>query len=88
MDDDRRPDIFINNPYGGGPQIVLDVAATGVNGQPRRSDQDADQPLQHRLNQKMAKNAQAAHTHGFSFTPAIFSDAGQIHQAAMAFRLN
>ena len=24
VDDNRRPDIFINNPYGGGPQIILD----------------------------------------------------------------
>ena len=37
-DDNRRPDIFINNPYGGGPQIILDVAVTGVTGQSRRSD--------------------------------------------------
>ena len=24
VDDNRRPDIFIYNPYGGGPQIILD----------------------------------------------------------------
>ena len=29
-EDNRRPDILINNPYGGGPQIILDVAVTGV----------------------------------------------------------
>ena len=37
-EDNRRPDILISNPYGGGPQIILDVAVTGVNGQSRRSD--------------------------------------------------
>ena len=50
-DDNRRPEIFIRNPYGGGPQI-LDGAVTGVNGQSRHSDQHTDQPLQYRYNQK------------------------------------
>ena len=49
-DDNRRPDIFIRNPYGGGSQILVDVAVTGVNGQSRRSDQEADQPFQYRFN--------------------------------------
>ena len=82
-DDNRRPDICINNPYGGGPQIILDVAVTGVNGQSRRSDQDADQPLQYRYNQKMSKYAQVAQQNGFVFIPAIFSHTGQIHKAVM-----
>ena len=64
-DDNRRPDILIRNPYGGGSQILVDVAVTGVNGQSRRSDQDADQPLQYRFNQ-------VAEEHDFSFIPAIF----------------
>ena len=45
-EDHRRPDILISNPYGGGPQIILDVAVTGVTGQSRRSDLHADQPLE------------------------------------------
>ena len=45
-DDNRRPDILIRNPYGGGAQIILDVAITGVSGQTRHTDQDTDQPLQ------------------------------------------
>ena len=72
-DDNRRPDIFIRNPYGGGPQIVVDVAITGVNGQSRHSDQHTDQPLQYRYNQKMAQYAQVAQDQGFSFIPVIFS---------------
>ena len=41
----------------------MDAAATGANGQSRRSDQDAEQPLQYRLNQeKMAKRAQIDQT--------------------------
>ena len=50
-EDNRRPDILISNPYGGGPQIILDVAVTGVNGQSRRSDTETDQPLEFRCDQ-------------------------------------
>ena len=31
-DDNRRPDILIRNPYGGGGQIIIDAAVTGFNG--------------------------------------------------------
>ena len=54
------PDILISNPYGGGPQIILDVAVTGVNGQSRRSDTETDQPLEFRCNQKKKKYTQVA----------------------------
>ena len=37
-DDNRRPDVFIRSPYGGGSQILVDMAVTGVNGHSRRSD--------------------------------------------------
>ena len=82
-DDNRRPDICINNPYGGGRQIILDVAVTGVTGQSRRSDLDTDQPLEYRYNQKMAKYARVAQESGFDFIPAIFSHTGQIHGTVM-----
>ena len=72
-EDNRRPDILISNPYGGGQQIILDVAVTGVTGQSRRSDLDTDQPLQYRFSQKMAKYAQVAQDNGYIFIPAIFS---------------
>ena len=72
-DDNRRPDICINNPYGGGRQIILDVAVTGVTGQSRRTDLDTDQPLDYRYNQKMTKYARVAQENGFDFIPAIFS---------------
>ena len=87
-EDNRRPDILINNPYGGGPRIILDVAVTGVNGQARHSDEDTDQPLRHRFNQKKAKYAQIAQTNGLYFIPAIFSHTGQIHQAIMDLMFN
>ena len=60
----------------------------GVNGQSRRSDQETDQPLHYRFNQKIVKYAQVAHEHGYSFIPAIFSHTGQVHQTVMAFMFN
>ena len=36
----------------------------------------------------MAKYAQVAQEHGFSFIPAIFSHTGQVHQAAMDLMFN
>jgi len=38
-DDNRRPDILIRNPYGGGKQIILDVSVTGINGTTRTNDE-------------------------------------------------
>ena len=82
-EDNRRPDILISNPYGGGPQIILDVAVTGVNGQSRRSDTETDQPLEFRCNQKKKKYTQVAQDNGYRFIPAIFSHTGQIHKEVM-----
>ena len=76
-------DILISNPYGGGPQIILDVAVTGVTGQSRRSDTGTDQPLEYRFNQKKDKYAQVAQDNGYLFIPAIFSHTGQIHKAVL-----
>lgn len=44
--DNRRLDILIQNPFGGGSQNVLDVVVTGVNGQTRHLNQNTNQPLQ------------------------------------------
>ena len=64
------------------------MAVTGVNGQARRSDLDADQPLYYRFNKKKAEYAQAAQDHGLSFVPAIFSHTGQVHQAIFDLMYN
>jgi hypothetical protein len=37
-DDNRRPDILIRNPYGGGRQIIIDVAVTGIDGTARTNN--------------------------------------------------
>ena len=38
-------DILIRNPHGGGKQIILDVAVTGLDGNTRTNDDKPDQPL-------------------------------------------
>ena len=33
--DHRRPDILVHNPYGGGRQVIIEVALTATTGQTR-----------------------------------------------------
>ena len=51
-DDNRRPDILIRNPYGGGKQIIIDVAVTGIDGTTRTNDDKPEQPLIARKTEK------------------------------------
>ena len=78
-DDNRRPDILIHNPYGEGQRVILDVAVTGVTGRSRCSDEDVDQPMRIRFNQKKNKYEHIARANGLTFIPAIFTHTGQIH---------
>ena len=87
-DDNRRPDILIHNPFGGGAQIILDVAVTNVICQTRRSGEGVDQPLQMRFNQKKTKYDHIARANGLSFIPAIFSHTDQIHATIMGWMFN
>ena len=54
-DDNRRPDILIRNPYGGGKQIIIDVAVTGFNGSTRTNNNKPEQVVIARRKQKMQK---------------------------------
>ena len=49
----QRPDVLLRNPRGFGGQIVLDVAATGLDGQFRPTEDLPDRHLQVRYDQKM-----------------------------------
>ena len=51
-------------------------------------NEDTDQPLRLRFNQKKAKYGHIARANGLSFIPAIFSHTGQIHEAIMGLMLN
>ena len=79
---------MIHNPYGGGERVILDVAVTGVTGRSRCSDEDVDQPLRIRFNQKKAKYDHIARTNGLTFIPAIFSHTGQIHDTIKGWMFN
>ena len=38
-DDERRPDMLVRNPQGGGPQVVVEVAVSNFNNSNRTSNQ-------------------------------------------------
>jgi len=87
-EDNRRPDILIHNPFGGGARVILDVAVTGVTGSSRLSDEDVEQPLRIRFHQKKAKYGHIARANGLTFIPAIFSHTGQIHDTIKGWLFN
>ncbi len=53
-DDNRRPDILLRNPFGGGRQVILDVAVTGVDGSDRKVEDHPDQPMIKRARQNLS----------------------------------
>ena len=53
--DNCRPDILIRNPYGGGRQIIIDVAVTGIDGTARTNNNKPSQPIIARRKQKTRK---------------------------------
>ena len=77
-DDNRRPDILLRNPVGGGRQVILAVAVTGVDGSDRKVGDHPDQPMIKRARQKIAKYRKSAEDNGFSFMPFVVSHNGQI----------
>ena len=77
-DDNRRPDILIRNPYGGGKQIIIDVAVTGIDGTTRTNDDKPEQPVVVRRKQKKQKYGRTAKLNGFAFFAATFSYAGEM----------
>ena len=77
-DDNCRPDILIRNPYGGGKQIIIDVAVTGIDGTTRRNDDKPNQLLVARRKQKKGKYGPTAKRNGLAFFAAIFSYNGEM----------
>ena len=69
----QQPDVFLRNPRGLSRQVIIDVAATGVDGQSRASVEATERPLQTRYGQKMAKRGRVAEQNSLRFTPAVFS---------------
>jgi hypothetical protein len=69
---------FCNNPYGGGKQIIIDVAITGID--VTTSDDKPDQPLDVRTKQKEQKYGEIADRNDLAFVAAILSRTGQGHR--------
>ena len=64
-DDNRRPDILIRNPYGGGRQILIDVTVTGFDGSARTHNNKPEQVLIKRRKQKIQKYGTIANAKRF-----------------------
>jgi len=77
-DDNRRPDILIRNPYGGGRQIIIDVAVTGIDGSTRTNNNKPDQVVIARRKQKIRKYGPIADANGLRFCPAAFPTTGEM----------
>ena len=77
-DDNRRPDILIRNPYGGGSQIIFDVAVTGFDGSTRTHNNKPEQVLIARKQQKIQKYGPIADANGLDFRAAAFSTTGEM----------
>ena len=77
-DDNRRPDILIRNPYGGGKQIIIDVAVTGIDGTIRKNDDKPNQPLVARRKQEKGKYGPTAELNQLILIPGIFSYNGEM----------
>ena len=77
-DDNRRPDILIRNPYGGGRQIIIDVAVTGIDGTARTNNNKPNQPIIARRKQKTRKYGPTADANHLYLCPAVFSHTGEM----------
>ena len=77
-DDNRRPDILIRNPYGGGSQIIVDVAVTGFDGSTRTHNNKPEQVVIARKQQKIQKYGPRADANGLDLCAAVFSTTGEM----------
>ena len=80
-DDNRRPDILIRNPYGGGDQVVLDAAVVGFNGATRTNDNNPHQVITRRESQKISKYGTVATDNGLVFLAAVCSTTGEMGES-------
>jgi len=80
-DDNRRPDILIRNPYGGGNQIIVDAAVVGFNGSTRTHNNKPQQVVIHREKQKISKYGTVATANGLVFLAAVCSTTGEMGES-------
>ena len=76
--DERRPDTILRNPYGGGPQTVIEVQVSGFNNLNRTSNNRPEQVLITSEKQKTKKYGKAAEQNHLRLCPAAFSTTGEM----------
>ena len=86
-DDNRRHDILIRNPYGGGSQIIIDVAVTSFDSSARTNNNKPEQVLIAREKQKIRKYGKAAEENHVRLCPAAFSTTGEMGPSIKNFFL-
>ena len=74
----RRPDTIIRNPYGGGPQEVVEVIVSSFNNQNRTNNNRPEQVLITSEKQKTKKYGKAAEQNHLRLCPAAFSTTGEM----------
>ena len=80
-DDNRRPDLLIRNPYGGGNQIIVDAAVVGFNGSTRTHNNKPQQVIIRRESQKISKYGTVATANGVVFLAAVCSTTGEMGES-------
>jgi len=77
-DDQRRPDMLIRNPLGGGPQTVVEVAVSGFNNCNRTNNNRPEQVPIATEKYKIRKYGKAAEENHLRLCPAAFSTTGEM----------
>ena len=78
MNDERRPDILIRNPQGGGCQTVVEVAVSNFDSSTRTNNNKPEQVLIATEKQKTRKYGKAAEENHLRLCPAAFSTTGEM----------
>ena len=77
-DDQRRPDIIVRNPPGGGPQEVVEVAVAGFNNRNRTDNNKPEQVPIRTEKYKIRKYGKVCDENHLYLCPAAFSTTGEM----------
>ena len=77
-DDQRRPDIIVRNPPGGGPQEVVEVAVAGFNNRNRTDNNKPEQVPIRTEKYKIRKYGKVCVENHLYLCPATFSTTGEM----------
>ena len=77
-DDERRPDMLIRNPLGGGPQAVVEVAVSGFNNRNRTNNNKPEQVPIATEKYKIRKYGKVCVENHLYLCPATFSTTGEM----------